>query len=166
MGKGCPASGPRSWLLSDELVQGSPAGVSASFPVGFREGGGGGDFRRGDVGRQDGGVRVRVIIFAFSLHSLLSRFLPGGDASLMELEKRKENRFLERQSIVPLRLIYRSGGEDESRHDALDTRVRGDPGGRQVRGSVREVVLRASRPTRDPTIALGCPGDPMSSWVK
>ncbi|XP_008974541.2 disintegrin and metalloproteinase domain-containing protein 22 isoform X5 [Pan paniscus] len=132
MGKGCPASGPRSWLLSDELVQGSPAGVSASFPVGFREGGGGGDFRRGDVGRQDGGVRVRVIIFAFSLHSLLSRFLPGGDASLMELEKRKENRFLERQSIVPLRLIYRSGGEDESRHDALDTRVRGDPGGRQL----------------------------------
>ncbi|XP_016800674.1 disintegrin and metalloproteinase domain-containing protein 22 isoform X11 [Pan paniscus] len=54
------------------------------------------------------------------------------DASLMELEKRKENRFLERQSIVPLRLIYRSGGEDESRHDALDTRVRGDPGGRQL----------------------------------
>ncbi|XP_070950882.1 disintegrin and metalloproteinase domain-containing protein 22 isoform X18 [Macaca nemestrina] len=56
----------------------------------------------------------------------------AGDASLMELEKRKENRFLERQSIVPLRLIYRSGGEDETRHDALDTRVRGDPGGRQL----------------------------------
>ncbi|XP_058281031.1 disintegrin and metalloproteinase domain-containing protein 22 isoform X15 [Hylobates moloch] len=54
------------------------------------------------------------------------------DASLMELEKRKENRFLERQSMVPLRLIYRLGGEDESRHDALDTRVRGDPGGRQL----------------------------------
>ncbi|XP_032617037.1 disintegrin and metalloproteinase domain-containing protein 22 isoform X6 [Hylobates moloch] len=56
----------------------------------------------------------------------------AGDASLMELEKRKENRFLERQSMVPLRLIYRLGGEDESRHDALDTRVRGDPGGRQL----------------------------------
>uniref|UniRef100_A0A2K5NTL8 ADAM metallopeptidase domain 22 n=1 Tax=Cercocebus atys TaxID=9531 RepID=A0A2K5NTL8_CERAT len=56
----------------------------------------------------------------------------AGDASLMELEKRKENRFLERQSIVPLRLIYRSGGEDETRHDALDTRVRSDPGGRQL----------------------------------
>ncbi|NP_001311348.1 disintegrin and metalloproteinase domain-containing protein 22 isoform 8 precursor [Homo sapiens] len=54
------------------------------------------------------------------------------DASLMELEKRKENRFVERQSIVPLRLIYRSGGEDESRHDALDTRVRGDLGGPQL----------------------------------
>ncbi|XP_055128773.1 disintegrin and metalloproteinase domain-containing protein 22 isoform X5 [Symphalangus syndactylus] len=54
------------------------------------------------------------------------------DASLMELEKRKENRFLERQSMVPLRLIYRLGGEDESQHDALDTRVRGDPGGRQL----------------------------------
>ncbi|NP_001311347.1 disintegrin and metalloproteinase domain-containing protein 22 isoform 7 precursor [Homo sapiens] len=56
----------------------------------------------------------------------------AGDASLMELEKRKENRFVERQSIVPLRLIYRSGGEDESRHDALDTRVRGDLGGPQL----------------------------------
>nr|XP_012635022.1 disintegrin and metalloproteinase domain-containing protein 22 isoform X5 [Microcebus murinus] len=56
----------------------------------------------------------------------------AGDASLTDLEKRNENRFLERQSIVPLRLIYRSGGEDETRHDALDTRVRGGPGGRQL----------------------------------
>uniref|UniRef100_A0A452UVD3 ADAM metallopeptidase domain 22 n=1 Tax=Ursus maritimus TaxID=29073 RepID=A0A452UVD3_URSMA len=39
---------------------------------------------------------------------------------------------LERQSIVPLRLLYRSGGEDETGHDALDTRVRGHPGGRQL----------------------------------
>ncbi|KAM9077457.1 disintegrin and metalloproteinase domain-containing protein 22 isoform X11 [Balaenoptera acutorostrata] len=53
------------------------------------------------------------------------------DASLTELERRKENRFLERQSIVPLRLIY-SSGEDETGHDALDTRVRGDPGGGQL----------------------------------
>ncbi|XP_019485902.1 PREDICTED: disintegrin and metalloproteinase domain-containing protein 22-like [Hipposideros armiger] len=56
----------------------------------------------------------------------------AGDASLTELERRNENRFLERQSIVPLRLIYRSGGEDETGHDALDTRVRGDPGGGQL----------------------------------
>ncbi|XP_012498953.1 PREDICTED: disintegrin and metalloproteinase domain-containing protein 22 [Propithecus coquereli] len=56
----------------------------------------------------------------------------AGDASVTDLKKRNENRFLERQSIVPLRLIYRSGGEDETRHDALDTRVRGDPGGRQL----------------------------------
>ncbi|XP_062954671.1 disintegrin and metalloproteinase domain-containing protein 22 isoform X9 [Cynocephalus volans] len=54
------------------------------------------------------------------------------DASLTELEKRNENRFLERQSIVPLRLVYRSGGEDETQHEALDTRVRGDPDGRQL----------------------------------
>lgn len=52
---------------------------------------------------------------------------------MTELERRNENRFLERQSIVPLRLIYRSGGEDETGHDALNTRVRGDPGGAQVR---------------------------------
>ncbi|XP_032108899.1 disintegrin and metalloproteinase domain-containing protein 22 isoform X17 [Sapajus apella] len=56
----------------------------------------------------------------------------AGDASLTELEKRKENRFLERQSIVPLRLIYRSDGEDETRHDVLDTLVRGDTGGRKL----------------------------------
>ncbi|KAM7316111.1 hypothetical protein ACRRTK_024791 [Alexandromys fortis] len=74
-------------MLSDELVQSSPAGVFASFP---------------------------------------------GDASLRELERRNENRFLERQSIVPLRLIYRSGGEDETWHDRLNTRVRGHPGGRQL----------------------------------
>uniref|UniRef100_A0A2R8MFJ5 ADAM metallopeptidase domain 22 n=1 Tax=Callithrix jacchus TaxID=9483 RepID=A0A2R8MFJ5_CALJA len=132
MGKGCPSSGPRSRMLSDEPVQGSPAGVSASFSDGFREERGGGDFRRGDLGPQDGGVRVRVIIFVFSFHSLLSPFLPGGDALLTELEKRKEDRFLERQSIVPLRLIYRSGGEDETQRDALDTLVRGDPGGQKL----------------------------------
>uniref|UniRef100_A0A8C2N8K1 ADAM metallopeptidase domain 22 n=1 Tax=Capra hircus TaxID=9925 RepID=A0A8C2N8K1_CAPHI len=40
-----------------------------------------------------------------------------------------------RQSIVPLRLIYSSGGEDETGHDALDTRVRGDPSSGQVRGA-------------------------------
>ncbi|XP_077652821.1 disintegrin and metalloproteinase domain-containing protein 22 isoform X3 [Urocitellus parryii] len=56
----------------------------------------------------------------------------AGDASLTELERRNENRFLERQSIVPLRLIYRSGGEDETQHDELNTRVRGDLGGRQI----------------------------------
>ncbi|XP_078199058.1 disintegrin and metalloproteinase domain-containing protein 22 isoform X37 [Callithrix jacchus] len=54
------------------------------------------------------------------------------DALLTELEKRKEDRFLERQSIVPLRLIYRSGGEDETQRDALDTLVRGDPGGQKL----------------------------------
>ncbi|XP_064146032.1 disintegrin and metalloproteinase domain-containing protein 22-like [Loxodonta africana] len=54
------------------------------------------------------------------------------DASLTELGRRNDNRFLERQSIVPLRLIYRSSAEDETRQDVLDTRVRGDPGGQQL----------------------------------
>ena len=72
-------------------------------------------------------------------------FLPEGDASLTELERRNENRFLERQSIVPLRLIYSSGGEDETGHDALDTRVRGDPSSGQVRGAVQ-----GGGPTRGP----------------
>lgn len=70
---------------------------------------------------------------------------------MTELERREENRFLERQSIVPLRLIY-SSGEDETGHDALDTRVRGDPGGGQVRGVVLGVVLRAARPTPTPRL--------------
>ncbi|XP_049624901.1 disintegrin and metalloproteinase domain-containing protein 22 isoform X5 [Suncus etruscus] len=59
----------------------------------------------------------------------LARCGRAGDSSVTELERGNENRFLERQSIVPLRLIYRSGGERETGHDALDTRVRGDPGG-------------------------------------
>ncbi|EGW07203.1 Protein DBF4-like A [Cricetulus griseus] len=58
--------------------------------------------------------------------------LPCGDASRRELERGDENRFLERQSIVPLRLIYRLGGEDETWHDRLNTRVRGDLGGQQL----------------------------------
>ncbi|XP_015861136.2 disintegrin and metalloproteinase domain-containing protein 22 isoform X3 [Peromyscus maniculatus bairdii] len=57
---------------------------------------------------------------------------PAGDASLRELERADENRFLERQSTVPLRLIYRLGGEDETWHDRLNTRVRGHPGGQQL----------------------------------
>ncbi|XP_051817369.1 disintegrin and metalloproteinase domain-containing protein 22 isoform X8 [Antechinus flavipes] len=51
----------------------------------------------------------------------------GGDALLTELERRNENRFLEQENIVPLRLIYRSGGEDQTRHDVLTTRIRGAP---------------------------------------
>lgn len=83
---------------------------------------------------------------------------------MTELERRNENQFLERQSIVPLRLIYRSGGEDQTGHDALDTRVRGDPGSGQVRGAaIWEVVLRAARPSRYTAFALGCPGDAVSS---
>ncbi|XP_041910212.1 disintegrin and metalloproteinase domain-containing protein 22 isoform X12 [Arvicola amphibius] len=70
----------------------------------------------------------------------LARCGPAGDASLRELERRDENRFLERQSIVPLRLIYRLGGEDETWHDRLNTRVRGHPGGRQVREVVRRMA--------------------------
>ncbi|XP_063142714.1 disintegrin and metalloproteinase domain-containing protein 22 isoform X8 [Rattus norvegicus] len=61
----------------------------------------------------------------------LARCGRAGDASLRELERGDGNRFLERQSTVPLRLIYRLGGEDETQHEQLNTRVRGDPGGRQ-----------------------------------
>lgn len=154
MGKGChSASGPLSWMRSEERVQGSPIGVCV-LPRWGPGGTGRWNFQRGGVGPRDRRLRVRVIIFAFSSYSLLLPFLPGGDASLTELERRNENRFLERQSIVPLRLLYRSGDEDETRHDALTTRVRGDPGGAQVRGAVPGVVLRAAQPTPPATLLL------------
>lgn len=120
-------AGPR---LSDRALRPSQMGSGRAGEVEFSEG-------RGEVGPQDRQLGVRVIIFAFSSYSLLLPFLPGGDASVTELERRDENRFLERQSIVPLRLLYRSGGEDETGHDTLTTRVRGDPRGAQVRGAGR-----------------------------
>lgn len=101
----------------------------------------------------------------FLLNSSFPSFLPEGDASLTELERRNENRFLERQSIVPLRLIYSSGGEDETGHDALDTRVRGDPSSGQVRGAVQRGGPTRGPAHSDPAFALGCPGDAVS-WVK
>ncbi|XP_077713195.1 disintegrin and metalloproteinase domain-containing protein 22 isoform X5 [Canis aureus] len=132
-GKGVLCLWARSWLISDELVQGSSAGVPASSPDRDGEGGGGGICiaETSDRGREES-VWVRVIIFPLSPHSLRTLLLPGGDASLTELERRDENRFLERQSIVPLRLLYRSGGDDETGHDALDTRVRGHAAGGQL----------------------------------
>ncbi|XP_008059517.1 disintegrin and metalloproteinase domain-containing protein 22-like [Carlito syrichta] len=83
---------------------------------------------------------------------------PAGDASLPELEKRSENRFLERQSIVPLRLLYSSSSGDETRHNALNTRVRGDPGGRQVRVEARPGGgPPAARPTATPRVLSVAP---------
>ncbi|XP_072507651.1 disintegrin and metalloproteinase domain-containing protein 22 isoform X1 [Notamacropus eugenii] len=68
-----------------------------------------------------------LLVVAGILPPALCR-LPG-DALWTELERRNENRFLERQHTVPLRLVYRPGGEDQTRHDALTTRIRGGPGG-------------------------------------
>lgn len=128
-------------MLLDELVQSSPAGVFASFSGGVLEGGGEGIF-------------VELYLFIIYLPFLSTPACPSaclqGDASLRELERRNENRFLERQSIVPLRLIYRLGGEDETWHDRLNTRVRGHPGGPQVREVVRGAASR-------PHVCLGLP---------
>ncbi|XP_031795820.1 disintegrin and metalloproteinase domain-containing protein 22 isoform X9 [Sarcophilus harrisii] len=66
------------------------------------------------------------------------------DALLTELERRNENRFLERENIVPLRLIYRSGGEDQTRHDVLTTRIRGAPAGDGPGGGQNTHVDQAS----------------------
>ncbi|XP_027703738.1 disintegrin and metalloproteinase domain-containing protein 22 isoform X2 [Vombatus ursinus] len=69
--------------------------------------------------------------------------LPG-DALLTELERRNENRFLERENVVPLRLVYRSGGEDQTRHDVLTTRIRGAPAGGGTGGEQSTHVDQAS----------------------
>lgn len=129
-------------MLSDELVQSSPAGVFASFP-----GWGPGGRRRGNFRRA---FYLFIIYWPFLSTPACPSACLQGDASLRELERRNENRFLERQSIVPLRLIYRSGGEDETWHDRLNTRVRGHPGGRQVREVVRGAASR-------PHVCLGLP---------
>lgn len=107
---------------------------------------------REEAGEFSSGFIYLLFICHFSL--LPPALLPAclqGDASLRELERRDENRFLERQSIVPLRLIYRLGGEDETWHDRLNTRVRGHPSGRQVREVVRGAAAR-------PHVCLGLPG--------
>ncbi|KAH0506945.1 Disintegrin and metalloproteinase domain-containing protein 22 [Microtus ochrogaster] len=79
---------------------------------------------RGAERRHHAGSGGRVLLAALRLRDLPPSALRSG--------RRNENRFLERQSIVPLRLIYRLGGEDETWHDRLNTRVRGHPGGRQL----------------------------------
>ncbi|KAM5203451.1 disintegrin and metalloproteinase domain-containing protein 22 isoform 16-T16 [Hipposideros larvatus] len=114
-----------SWPKAPGLVSLCPSQMESGREgaVGYLEG------RRRTAGRTSVSQGHYFLLFS---PSLLLSFLRGGDASLTELERRNENRFLERQSIVPLRLIYRSGGEDETGHDALDTRVRGDPGGGQL----------------------------------
>lgn len=128
-------------MLSKALVQGSPAGVSASFPDGSGREAVGGIFV--GVMRTAGWRTVGQGHLFCHFSPLPPYLLPAwlqGDASLRELERGDGNRFLERQSTVPLRLIYRLGGEDETQHEQLNTRVRGDPGGRQVSGGVREVA--------------------------
>lgn len=151
-----PGCSQTSWPKAPRLVSLRPSQMESG-----REGAVGFSERRRRTARQTSVSKGHY--FRLPPQSLLS-FLPGGDASLTELERRNENRFLERQSIVPLRLIYRSGGEDQTGHDALDTRVRGDPGSGQVRGAaVWGVVLRAAGPSRYTAFALGCPGDVVSS---
>uniref|UniRef100_A0A670J5W6 ADAM metallopeptidase domain 22 n=1 Tax=Podarcis muralis TaxID=64176 RepID=A0A670J5W6_PODMU len=46
---------------------------------------------------------------------------PRGDALLTEMERRDGDRFMERQNIVPFRLIYSTDGGNETQHDVLNT---------------------------------------------
>lgn len=94
------------------------------------------------------------LLFLFSLILPSPLSCPEGDASLTELERRNENRFLERQHRAT-RLIYSSGGEDETGHDALDTRVRGDPSRAGERRGPEGVVPHARGLAHsDPAFAL------------
>ncbi|XP_060136764.1 disintegrin and metalloproteinase domain-containing protein 22 isoform X9 [Zootoca vivipara] len=49
----------------------------------------------------------------------------AGDALLTEMERRDGDRFMERQNIVPFRLIYSTDGGNETQHDVLNTRIGG-----------------------------------------
>ncbi|KAL8165144.1 UNVERIFIED_CONTAM: hypothetical protein K2H54_030669 [Gekko kuhli] len=54
------------------------------------------------------------------------------DALLTEMERRDEDRFVERQNIVPFRLIYSAGEGNETQHELLNTRIGSRSAGKQV----------------------------------
>uniref|UniRef100_A0ACB8FVC7 Uncharacterized protein n=1 Tax=Sphaerodactylus townsendi TaxID=933632 RepID=A0ACB8FVC7_9SAUR len=59
------------------------------------------------------------------------------DALLTEMERRDGDRFMERQNIVPFRLIYSTDQGNETQHELLSTRIGSDSGGKQVSGTSR-----------------------------
>ncbi|XP_033022118.1 disintegrin and metalloproteinase domain-containing protein 22 isoform X12 [Lacerta agilis] len=64
----------------------------------------------------------------------------AGDALLTEMERRDGDRFVERQNIVPFRLIYSTDGGNETQHDVLNTRI----GGGSFGGKQSTHIARAS----------------------
>nr|XP_028606828.1 disintegrin and metalloproteinase domain-containing protein 22 isoform X6 [Podarcis muralis] len=66
----------------------------------------------------------------------------AGDALLTEMERRDGDRFMERQNIVPFRLIYSTDGGNETQHDVLNTRIGG--GGDSFGGKQSTHIARAS----------------------
>uniref|UniRef100_A0A670J4N1 ADAM metallopeptidase domain 22 n=1 Tax=Podarcis muralis TaxID=64176 RepID=A0A670J4N1_PODMU len=64
------------------------------------------------------------------------------DALLTEMERRDGDRFMERQNIVPFRLIYSTDGGNETQHDVLNTRIGG--GGDSFGGKQSTHIARAS----------------------
>ncbi|XP_053266476.1 disintegrin and metalloproteinase domain-containing protein 22 isoform X12 [Podarcis raffonei] len=66
----------------------------------------------------------------------------AGDALLTEMERRDGDRFMERQNIVPFRLIYSTDGGNETQHDVLNTRIGG--GGGSFGGKQSTHIARAS----------------------
>nr|XP_034984792.1 disintegrin and metalloproteinase domain-containing protein 22 isoform X4 [Zootoca vivipara] len=65
----------------------------------------------------------------------------AGDALLTEMERRDGDRFMERQNIVPFRLIYSTDGGNETQHDVLNTRI---GGGGSFAGKQSTHIARAS----------------------
>lgn len=168
MGKGCAACGPGSWMLSDELAQGSPAGVSASFPDGVREGGGGGIFR-GEV--SDRGLdecEVRVIIFAFSPQSLFSPFC------LEETPRWRSWRGGTKTASWSARASCRSGLSTAQATKTKPGTTRSirecgaTPAGDRWEARSGGWSSVRARPTRDTAFALGCPGDAVAlvKWAQ
>ncbi|XP_048367177.1 disintegrin and metalloproteinase domain-containing protein 22 isoform X8 [Sphaerodactylus townsendi] len=77
-----------------------------------------------------GASLLSLMLCAFGTFSG-ARSRHAGDALLTEMERRDGDRFMERQNIVPFRLIYSTDQGNETQHELLSTRIGSDSGGKQ-----------------------------------
>ncbi|XP_060104443.1 disintegrin and metalloproteinase domain-containing protein 22 isoform X7 [Heteronotia binoei] len=77
-----------------------------------------------------GASLLSLMLCAFGTFSG-ARSRHAGDALLTELERRDEDRFVERQNIVPFRLLYSTEEGNETQHERLNTRIGGRSAGQQ-----------------------------------
>nr|XP_033787135.1 disintegrin and metalloproteinase domain-containing protein 22 isoform X1 [Geotrypetes seraphini] len=65
-----------------------------------------------------GVLGVFCLVYSASLRT------EAGDASPREMRRKHEGRFLEKETTVPFRLLYRTEDDEQTAHNALDTRIR------------------------------------------
>ena len=164
MGEGGSAFGPRSWMLSEELVLGFASRISASFPDGVWEG--------GEVGSSLGNHRTAGWTSVRQGHYFLffSLILPSPLSCPKETPRWPSWRGGTKTASWSARASCHSGSSTarvEKTKLGTTRWTRGcgaTPAAGRWEARSRGVVLRAARPT--PTLRLlGCPGDAVS-WVK